>query len=80
MKVNDVLDELESFEVEGGSKLMKVKVSSNLPSMPKNSSRSKFSSWNTADDQPKSAVPSNFMDEVDELLLEQDLLSPVSTS
>jgi hypothetical protein len=79
MKVNDVLDELESFEVEGGSKLMKLQVSSNLPSMPKNSSRSKFSSWNTADDQKK-VVPSNFMDEVDELLLEQELLSPVSAS
>jgi hypothetical protein len=55
MKVNDVLDELESFEVEGGSKVTKTQVSvSNLPSMPKTSSRSKFSSWNTSDEkQPK---------------------------
>jgi hypothetical protein len=53
MKVNDVFDGLESFEVEGGSQLTKPEVLTNLPSMPKNSSRSKFSSWNTADDQPK---------------------------
>jgi hypothetical protein len=46
MKVNDVLDELESFEVEGGSKVSKPQI---LPTMPKNSSRSKFSSWNTAE-------------------------------
>ena len=56
--------------------------------MPKNPSRSKFSSWNT--EEPKvnghknGAVSkaqendNNFMDEVDELLLEQDLLSPTS--
>jgi hypothetical protein len=51
--------------------------------MPKTSSVSKFSSWNT---QPAEAdgnaekndeqEQANFMDEVDELLLEQDLLSP----
>ena len=51
--------------------------------MPKTSSVSKFSSWNTqpaptdangqkTDEQEQT----NFMDEVDELLLEQDLLSP----
>lgn len=67
MKVNDVLDELESIEVEGGAKVTKT----SLPSMPKTSSRSKFSSWNTpGEEQPKEAEPTNFMDEVDELLLE----------
>ena len=53
--------------------------------MPKNSSRSKFSSWNTEDPKPNGLFSSsnnnapedpakdgdaNFMDEVDELLLE----------
>jgi hypothetical protein len=53
--------------------------------MPKNSSRSKFSSWNTEDpksngmfsssnnvapEDPAKGGDANFMDEVDELLLE----------
>ena len=51
--------------------------------MPKTSSVSKFSSWNTqgaeedANAQKKNEQEqTNFMDEVDELLLEQELLSP----
>ena len=62
--------------------------------MPKNSSRSKFSSWNTEDpksnglfsssnngapEDPAKDGDANFMDEVDELLLEQDLLSPTTS-
>ena len=66
MKVNDVLDELQQFENEGGQ--------SSLPKLPKDGSRSKFSSWNTADQATKQnsdvKLETNFMDEVDELLLE----------
>ena len=65
-----MLDELESFEVEGGAKVTKPHVQTNLPSLPKNSSRSKFSSWNSGEAEPKREESSNFMDEVDELLLE----------
>lgn len=53
--------------------------------MPKTNSRSKFSSWNTEDPKVNGKskdlageVDTNFMDEVDELLLEQELLSPTS--
>ena len=90
MKINDVLDDLDNFDVEGGSsyaikKQTKSSIAAQLPQMPKNSSRSKFSSWNTEDpksngmfsssnnvapEDPAKGGDENFMDEVDEILLE----------
>ena len=85
MKINDVLEDLDNFDVEGaegGSSTAiknqtKQQIATKLPQMPKTNSRSKFSSWNT--EEPKvngkkndmaGEVDTNFMDEVDELLLE----------
>ena len=79
--MKDVLDDLENFEVEGGNSQAQRK--STLPSLPAENGKRKFSSWNTGgslpkDKQKQEAEEADFLDEVDELLLEQDLLSPNS--
>jgi len=69
MKVNDVLEDLDGLDavgLENGSSQFppnrhKTKSSSEttpvkLPSIPKNSSRSKFSSWNASQVQNNAAV------------------------
>lgn len=83
------MDELK-FEIEGGNSQLNGSNSS-LPKIPKQSSGSKFSSWNINTDpsqipavktegkgQAGQELHADFMDEVDELLLEQELLSPTA--
>lgn len=55
-----------------------------MPNLPAEKGNRKFSSWNTGGAAPKDKKldeeQADFLDEVDELLLEQDLLSPSGKS
>ena len=83
MKANDILQELDVIEVESGANknFKSQPKNGGLPSIPKVQSKGKFSSWNNQEDTKKNSdTQANFMDEVDELLLEQELLSPTSAT
>ena len=88
--MSQTLDELK-LEIEGGRFDSDSQANrSSLPKIPKQGSGSKFSSWNidtSAVEKPGATkdakgsgqeLHADFMDEVDELLLEQELLSPTA--
>ena len=81
MKTNDILQDLDVIEAEDAVNKKPIQKNGILPSIPKVQSKGKFSSWNNQD-SPKNNndTQANFMDEVDELLLEQELLSPTSAT
>jgi hypothetical protein len=88
--MSQTLDELK-LEIEGGNADDPAQANrSSLPKIPKQGSGSKFSSWNINAEAVQKSGPAksgqgssqelhaDFMDEVDELLLEQELLSPTA--